>query len=56
MLTGDGSGRCQGSAVYKVAARFARALIVVPTAASVPWCSELSRYGLARLAAVERLV
>jgi hypothetical protein len=54
--------RVFGSAEYKVAARFARArkagspLIVVTTAASVPSCSELSRYGLARVEALERSV
>src|SRR5258708_4610960 len=31
-------------------------LIVIPTASSVPPCSELSRYGLARAEGVERLV
>jgi hypothetical protein len=31
-------------------------LIVIPTALSVPPCSELSRYGLAKVEGVERLV
>lgn len=54
--------RVPGPTVYKVVARLIRAieagspLIVIPTASSVPPCSELSRYGLARAEHVERLV
>ena len=45
---------CPGPTGYKVVARLIRArkagspLIVIPTALSVPSCSKLSRYGLAR--------
>ena len=51
-----------GPTGYKVVARLIRArkagspLIVIPAASSVPPCSELSRYGLARAEYVERLV
>jgi hypothetical protein len=51
-----------GPTEYKVVARLIGAperglpLIVIPTASSVPPCSELSRYGLASAERVERLV
>src|ERR1700730_7284267 len=51
-----------GPAGYKVVARLIRArkrdspLIAIPTAPSVPSCSELSRYGLARAEHAARLV
>src|SRR5215813_10261852 len=54
--------RVLGPTEYKVVARLIRArkrappLIVIPTAPSVPSCSKLSRYGLARAKHIERLV
>jgi hypothetical protein len=53
--------RVLGPTEYKVVARLIRTkagspLIVIPTAPSVPSCSKLSRYGLARAKHVERLV
>jgi hypothetical protein len=55
--------RVLGPTEYKVVARLidprpkaGSPLIVIPTAPSVPSCSKLSRYGLARAKHVERLV
>ena len=54
--------RVLGPTEYKVVARLIQRpkagspLIVIPTAPSVPSCSKLSRYGLARGKHVERLV
>jgi hypothetical protein len=54
--------RVYGPTAYKVVARLIRAtgselpLTIIPTASNVPPCSELSRYGLARVEHVEMSV
>src|SRR5713101_6811678 len=51
-----GTYRIQGCGAIDTRPKAGSPLIVIPTAPSVPSCSKLSRYGLARAKHVERLV
>src|SRR6476660_4259707 len=54
--SGPWTHRIQGCGAIDPRPKAGSPLIVIPTAPSVPSCSKLSRYGLARAKHVERLV
>ena len=54
--SGPWTHRIQGCGAIDTRPKAGSPLIVIPTAPSVPSCSKLSRYGLARAKHVERLV
>src|SRR6266436_5915969 len=56
MVRVPGTHRIQGCGAIDTRPKAGSPLIVIPTAPSVPSCSKLSRYGLARAEHVERLV